>query len=157
MLQDALLRALERWNQLRDVRSAGAWLRSIVVHAALDLGRTKTPKLEPFDEEHWGTDEAPPDSCECVVACLDELPRGTSELLHRVTLEEEPLAHVASDLGVTSNAAGVRLFRAREALRRRVMACCGATDLRSYASCPCVERGHRGVEPPPRPLAAAAR
>jgi DNA-directed RNA polymerase specialized sigma24 family protein len=50
----------------------------------------------------------------------------TGDLLRRAELEETPLRRLADELGITANNAGVRLHRAREALRRAMQARCAA-------------------------------
>jgi len=97
--------------------------------------------MEPLGEDDLAApEEPPPAGCGCVLACLEELAPSRAEVLRRVTIEEEPVREVAEALGLSANNVMVRHHRAREALRVRLVACCGAKDRRGLADCAC-DRG----------------
>ncbi|NIN65241.1 MAG: RNA polymerase subunit sigma-70, partial [Anaerolineae bacterium] len=62
------------------------------------------------------------------------------EIILRVELQDEPLQHVASELGITPNNASVRLHRARRALREALQATCGACTEHGCLDCTCRQR-----------------
>jgi hypothetical protein len=55
-----------------------------------------------------------------------------------------PVRDYAFEAGITPNNAGVRVFRAREALRKRVVRWCGSCAERGCIDCTCGEPGSAG-------------
>ena len=55
-----------------------------------------------------------------------------------------PVRDFASEIGITPNNAAVRVFRARETLRKRVVHWCGACAERGCVDCSCGEPGTTG-------------
>ena len=55
-----------------------------------------------------------------------------------------PVQDYAVEAGITANNAGVRVFRAREALRKRVVRWCGSCAERGCIDCTCGEPGSSG-------------
>lgn len=76
--------------------------------------------------------------CPCVRRIADEIKPEYAAALPRVTLEGQSVKDFAAAEGITANNAAVRVFRAREALRVRVQACCGACADAGCTDCTCV-------------------
>ena len=75
--------------------------------------------------------------CECATALLDTLTPEYAEALRRVELEGVSVKDFAREAKVTPNNASVRLFRAREALRRQVERSCGTCAEYGCVDCTC--------------------
>jgi DNA-directed RNA polymerase specialized sigma24 family protein len=75
--------------------------------------------------------------CGCVMRLIDTMPEAAATLLRRVELDDEPVVDIARAEGATANAVGVRLFRARKALRKRLQACCGECGDPTCHDCDC--------------------
>lgn len=90
--------------------------------------------------------------CECLHTLLPTLKPEYAEILRRADLEEEPLAAVASSLGITLNNATVRLHRARQALKRQLERSCGTCAVHGCLDCDC---GGGPCRPPTPPAADA--
>ena len=60
--------------------------------------------------------------------------------VERVDLGGMPVPQAAAALGITANNAGVRLHRARAALRRQLERCCGACSDHHCRDCTCHRR-----------------
>ena len=60
-----------------------------------------------------------------------------AEAIRRVEVDGVPVKEWAAEAGITPNNAGVRLFRAREALRKQVMRCCGTCASHGCLDCTC--------------------
>jgi len=75
--------------------------------------------------------------CTCVGGVIDTLKPEYKELLRRVDLEGASAAEAARATGITANNAGVRLHRARAALRDKLKAVCGACARHGCLDCRC--------------------
>jgi RNA polymerase sigma factor (sigma-70 family) len=136
VLQDFSLKALQGAVRLTDTTKIDAWLTVTLRNALFDryrrnAGRTRLREAvtaEPtFGAEH--EPEANYD-LEHAMACLSQAMAGlrpeTAALLRCSELQETPLKAIAGDLGITANNVGVRVHRAREALRGLMQARCAA-------------------------------
>ena len=141
VVQSAIERAIERSEQLREPARAPAWLSRIVRSAVVDEVRRRGRRREsPLDESTTVGAEVAPVAFWCVLAQLDQLRADQASLLRRVIVDGVAISSLAAELGVTANAAMVRLHRARQALRERMAAHCGTTTIRSCDECGCAER-----------------
>ncbi|HTV19612.1 MAG TPA: sigma-70 family RNA polymerase sigma factor, partial [Polyangiaceae bacterium] len=141
LLHSAFARALERADQLRDPQRAEAWVGRVVENAVLDDLRRPSAPVMPSDEAISSPLEGDGPSCACVLAQVKHLRPADAELLQRVVVDGVPITHVAAELGLSPNAAMVRLHRARAALVERLRSHCGTTTLRGCIDCGCEERG----------------
>ncbi len=89
------------------------------------------------------TSESAPDQelrdaiCACVRDAVEALKPEYAAMIREVDLGERPLAEVAREARITSNNAGVRLHRARQALRRQLAKLCGACATHGCLECHC--------------------
>lgn len=131
VLQDFALKAVQGAARLTDATKVDAWLAVTLRNALFDryrrnAGRARLrdavaaePAIEAADETE---DLERP--LACLTAALGDLKADSATLLRRAELEEIPLKRVAEDLHITANNAGVRVHRAREALRKLLQARC---------------------------------
>jgi RNA polymerase sigma-70 factor (ECF subfamily) len=75
--------------------------------------------------------------CSCAYAILPSLRPSHAELIRRIDLWGESSKTVAQDLAMTRNNVRVRLHRARQVLRARLVAFCGACCERDCRECWC--------------------
>ncbi len=163
ILQDAFVRGLARGGGLRDDESAVAWfyrlLRNAIVdhHRHADVQRRGLAALGA--EASVGDDPGAPDQelvatiCACVTSLVATLKPEYASALRRVELEGQTVADHAREAGITPGNAAVRVFRARQALRRRVEESCGTCAQHGCYECECRAQPH-GVS---RAAAAGAR
>jgi RNA polymerase sigma-70 factor (ECF subfamily) len=151
ILQAAFVRGLERIDQVRDDESVVAWFYRLLRNAVVDHQRrtgTATRGLERMATTS-DSDEIAPDDREVVCACLGQLaaalPTDQAQAIRRVDLEGAAVKDFAVEVGITANNAGVRLFRARENLRRAVARCCGTCAEHGCADCTCDDSIRRAV------------
>lgn len=141
VVQQALLRALEKLHNLRQPERLQAWFRRIVKNTLMDeLSRRQ--KLLPLEDwldsdEAVASAEAESAACLCSLELLKQLKPAYAELLSQVDVEEQPLQEAAFALGITPNNAGVRLHRARRALRRKLSETCGTDSVAACRECRC--------------------
>jgi len=146
ILQDAFVRGLEKGGQLRDGESAVAWFYRLLRNAVVDHYRRRGAAGRALDrlEAEWAdASEPPPDAelfdtiCRCVLGLVDTLKPEFALALHRVELDGVAVKDYAHEAGITANAAGVRVHRARQALRDQVTACCGTCATHGCFDCSC--------------------
>ena len=144
ILQDAFVRALARADQLRDRDSVVAWFYRSLRNALVDHWRKEGSERRVFDDAP--AEDAPEPAvdpelmqtvCECATVLLENLKPEYATALRRVDLDGISVKDLAQETAITPNNASVRLFRAREALRRQVERCCGTCAEHGCLDCTC--------------------
>jgi RNA polymerase sigma-70 factor (ECF subfamily) len=146
LLQDAFTRNLDRLSDTPD-EALVPWFYRVLRNAAIDRHRRKGAEeraLAAFTQEL--ANAAQPDEvfhreiCACVGRLANTLKPEYAEVLRAVDVEETPVKAFAEAAGLTASNAGVRLFRAREALRKEVAASCGTCAEHGCLDCSCGKR-----------------
>lgn len=153
ILQDAFVRGLARAGQLRNEESAVAWFYRTLRNALVDHWRGAGAERRAVDRaaaladpDSPAADEELMDTvCGCAAALLDTLKPEYAAALRRVDLEGASVKTMAEAAGITANNASVRLFRAREALRRQVERSCGTCAEHGCLDCHCGGPGKRRI------------
>jgi RNA polymerase sigma factor (sigma-70 family) len=145
ILQKAFVKGMEAAASLREGQSAVAWFYRVLRNAVIDHYRRRgaasrgltafaeeldRSPLEPGAEMHVAV-------CNCVRTLADTLKPEYAEALNRVELDGLSVQAYAALLGITPNNAAVRVHRAREALRKRVLASCGTCAEHGCLDCTC--------------------
>ena len=148
VLQAAYLRAVEKSGTIRDDQSSVAWFYQLLRNALVDLHRARGrgPDGSPLDEVDDAALGIPPGQlreavCRCLEAVVDTLSPAHARVLRRVDLEGASVPAVAEEERITPNNAGVRLHRARTALRDRLRRVCGACSRHGCLDCRCSPQG----------------
>lgn len=143
ILQEAFARGFPA-ELAADEESAVAWFWRVLRNAAIDHHRRSGAAgraLEAFARELDEAVEPPPDVRDEVCRCIGELATTLkpeyASALQRVEVEGATLKDYAVEAGITANNAGVRLHRARAALRRQVAASCGTCADHGCVDCTC--------------------
>jgi RNA polymerase sigma factor (sigma-70 family) len=132
VVQASYVKATERLEQLESADAARAWFYRMLRNAALDLRRrraTEQRAAEAFAAEADTTvdpEERSPRVCRCVTKALSTLKPEYAEVLRRVEIDGAAVKDFAQEQGLQAGNAAVRVFRAREALRKKVESACGA-------------------------------
>jgi RNA polymerase sigma-70 factor (ECF subfamily) len=145
LLQDAFVRSLEKGDELRDEESARAWFYRMLRNAVIDRHRRQDAAartLSAFavaleNESGEAARELDRVACRCIGDLLANLPESQASILRRVELDGARVVDVAAETGISESAAGVRVFRARRALRQEVTRCCGACADHGCLDCSC--------------------
>ena len=144
ILQEALARSLERVGEVRVAEAAVGWFYQVLRNAVVDHHRrrsTAAKALERFADEapsEESAPEAPRKTCKCVSRLAKELKPEYADALQRVEVEGVAVKDFGEDAGITSGNAAVRVFRAREALKKKVVTTCGACAAAGCTDCDCV-------------------
>jgi RNA polymerase sigma factor (sigma-70 family) len=151
ILQEAFLRGFEKLGALRDDEAATAWFYRMLRNAVVDVRRRRAASeraLDAFEAELADAVEPPRETREAVCACVARLASTLKpeyqDALQRVEVEGMAVKAYAAGAGITASNAGVRVFRAREALRRQVVRSCGTCATHGCVDCSC-----GGSESPP--------
>ena len=144
ILQEAFVRSVVRAGALRDAESATAWFYRVLRNAVVDHYRREGSRGRAV-ERLAAEAEAPPGpdeeldrvACACVTALVDTLKPEYGAALRRVDLEGQSVRGFAEEAGITPTNAGVRLHRAREALRRQLARSCGTCLEHGCLECTC--------------------
>jgi RNA polymerase sigma factor (sigma-70 family) len=151
ILQEAFVRSLPKVEMLEQEESAVAWFYRILRNAVIDHYRrraSKDRKLEAFATELEQQVEPEADVrgevCRCVGALASTLKPEYAEALKRVELDGIAVKDYAQEVGITGGNAAVRVFRAREALRKQVARSCGTCADHGCLDCTCENATRRG-------------
>lgn len=142
ILQSALVKSVDKLDGVRD--SALGWFYAVLRNAIVDHHRQRAAearRLEGFAIEHevhdTRDDELSGVVCRCVRELAGTLKPEYAEALQRIEIEGMSVKDYAAQAGISSNNAGVRVFRAREALRTQVMRSCGTCAEHGCLDCTC--------------------
>ncbi|GBD32233.1 ECF RNA polymerase sigma factor SigR [bacterium HR33] len=134
LAQEAMLKAYRSWHQYRPGTNARAWLLTIVRNTfinqyrrqqhegtSVDLGEmesyTAFPEVQERDPEGKFFDRIVDEE---VLRAIEELPEEFREVVVLSDLEDLSYAEIAELLGVPVGTVKSRLFRARQALQRKL-------------------------------------
>ena len=146
VLHTALLQVIAKGDTLRDEERLVPWFERTLRRAVVDHHRRRAAiaraeqraAAEVPEAVGLEVDEALSRAvCSCVVEVLETLRPAQAELLRRIELRGESLEAVARREGITANAAGVRLHRARRALRRALDEFCRLCPEHGHVDCGC--------------------
>ncbi|HUR95494.1 MAG TPA: RNA polymerase sigma factor [Gemmatimonadales bacterium] len=145
ILQEAFVRSIGRTDALDSDESATAWFYRVLRNAIIDHHRREGTRSRAFARlgAEVEAEAAEPDdalesvACACVTALLDTLKPEYGAALRRVDLDGTSVRGFAEEAGITAGNAGVRLHRAREALRRQLARSCGTCLDHGCLDCTC--------------------
>ena len=143
ILQDAFVRNIARFDDLPE-ESVVPWFYRTLRNAAIDHYRrqqTKTKALVQFAKEiepaEMPHEELRTEICACVNRLADTLKPDYAEALKAIDVDGTTVKSFAEQKGLTPSNAGVRVFRAREALRKLVVSSCGMCAEHGCMNCTC--------------------
>lgn len=147
ILQEAFIKVMERPDQAPADEGVVPWFYRTLRNAAIDQFRrrgTASRAIEAFARQ---LEEAAPEPaleaaiCSCVTRLADTLKPEYAEILKAVDIQGAPVKGFAAQHGLTASNAGVRVFRAREALKKRVIESCGTCAEHGCRDCTCRKTG----------------
>lgn len=142
ILQDAFVRNMDKFDTVRD--TAVGWFYRVLRNAIIDHHRradSADRRAEAFAREEQATahddEELHRVVCKCVAELTETLKPEYATALRRVEVEGVSVKDYADEAGISANNAGVRVFRAREALRKQVVRSCGTCATHGCVDCTC--------------------
>ena len=153
ILQDAFVKSLEKAEAVRDDSSSVAWFYRLLRNAVIDHYRrrgTRDRALEALAREMEDAVEPPPEIhdeiCGCVKRLAATLKPEYEQAIRRVEVDGAAVNEFAAETGISPGNAAVRVFRAREALRKQVKASCGTCAEHGCLECSCGKGGKKRIE-----------
>jgi RNA polymerase sigma factor (sigma-70 family) len=143
ILQDAFVRGLEKSDEIRE--SALGWMYRMLRNAIIDRARraaTQRDRLAALAAELETTSdpELADVACKCVGELAATLRPEYADALQRIDVDGMAVKDYADERGITASNAGVRVFRARDALRSQVAKACGTCATHGCVDCTCSAR-----------------
>ena len=151
LLQESFARSMDRLP-LEPEESVTAWFYRVLRNGVIDHYRRRGASERALASLRNELEEAPPEPspderdavCRCVARLSDTLKPEYAQALRRVDVDGVSVRDFASEAAITPNNAAVRLFRARETLRKRVVRWCGSCAERGCVDCSCGDPGTTG-------------
>jgi RNA polymerase sigma-70 factor (ECF subfamily) len=145
VMQAFMIRALAQADSLRDPASVRGWLSRLLHTSIADHQRNAARRRqretimspEFFDSSAVTDAELDAAVCACLHPLIATLKPEQAELIRRIDLNEEPHAVVAADLGLSRGHLAVRLHRARQALKQRLVTMCRTCPEHGFLDCNC--------------------
>jgi RNA polymerase sigma-70 factor (ECF subfamily) len=145
ILQEAFVRSMDSADLVRSPDSAVAWFYRVLRNAIVDHYRRQGTQSRAFARFAAEADDpaAGPDEeleamvCACVTGLVDTLKPEYGTAIRRVDLDGMSVRGYAEEAAITPTNAGVRLHRAREALRRQLARSCGTCLIHGCLDCRC--------------------
>lgn len=144
IVQEAFARGVDKIESLRGAESATAWFYRALRNAVIDHHRRQQVSQKALAAFAAELDEHvdPPEEvrsvvCQCVGRLAETLKPEYADALATIEVEGMPVSTFAEQRGISASNAGVRVFRAREALRKRVMESCGSCADHGCLDCTC--------------------
>lgn len=144
ILQDAFAKVVARPDQAPEDEAVVPWFYRNLRNAAIDQFRRRGAAdraYEAFARE-LETHETPGEEleaeiCTCVSRLAATLKPEYAQALEAIEVAGTPVKTFAERKGLSSSNAGVRVFRAREALKKRVTESCGTCAEHGCVNCTC--------------------
>jgi len=147
IVQDAFVRSLDRAGEIRE--SVLGWFYQVLRNAVIDRQRRQAVadrRLDEFAAElessGGGGEELAGVVCQCVARLASTLKPEYAEALQQIEVGGVAVKDYAGTAGISTSNAGVRIFRARDALRRQVARSCGTCAEHGCLDCTCGGSGH---------------
>jgi RNA polymerase sigma-70 factor (ECF subfamily) len=149
ILQDAFVRSMDKLDTVKD--TAIGWFYRVLRNAIIDHYR-RNAAAERRNEAYAREGELAGEQdeelhrvvCKCVGQLADTLKPEYATALKRVEVDGLSVKDYADEAGISSNNAGVRIFRAREALRKQVARSCGTCATHGCVDCTCDQAAKHG-------------
>ena len=142
IVQEAFVRSLDRGDEIRD--SVVGWFYRVLRNAVVDYQRRQavaSRRLDEFAAELAVTTDGGEELANVVCACVARL-AGTlkpeyADALRRIEVDGMSVKDYGESAGISASNAGVRIFRAREALRKQVARSCATCAEHGCLDCTC--------------------
>jgi RNA polymerase sigma-70 factor (ECF subfamily) len=144
ILQDAFAKVVARPEQAPTDEAIVPWFYRTLRNAAVDQFRRRGAADRAYgafarelEVQATPTADMQSEICACVSRLATTLKPEYAEALQAVEVRGTPVKTFAEEKGLSANNAGVRVFRAREALKKRVMESCGTCAEHGCVDCTC--------------------
>ena len=147
VLQEAFKKVLDRPDRVPPEANEDTlvkWFYRSLRNAAIDQFRRKGAAARAadafareLDGEAQSGAEIHEEICACITRLASTLKPEYAEALQKIDVEDVPVKTFAAERRLSASNAGVRVFRAREALKKRLMESCGTCAEHGCRDCRC--------------------
>lgn len=154
ILQSALMRAMQRGNQIISQDASIAWFYRLLRNAITDHYRNEATTARIL--EQWAKEspvsQLPADpfhaeACQCIGTLLATLKSEYRNAIQSVDIEDQSLTSFADLSRISPNNAAVRVHRARKALLKLVEETCGTCADHLCENCDCTNPVQKASHP----------
>jgi RNA polymerase sigma-70 factor (ECF subfamily) len=139
IVQEALVKSLDHLDDIRE--SAVGWFYRVLRNAIIDHARRSGTRSRALDALAHEPPSDDPDLhrtvCRCVTRLAGTLKPDYADALQQIDVDGAAVKDYAERAGITPGNAGVRVFRARQALRAQVARSCGTCAEHGCFDCSC--------------------
>jgi RNA polymerase sigma factor (sigma-70 family) len=152
IVQTAYLHALEHRDDFKPSESAMAWFYRLLRNAVIDNYRRHVSKEKALAA--WTREleistvlspELQEEVCSCLYDIVESLKPEYSEILRAVDIGEQRMQDFAQQHRLSGSNAGVRIHRARAALRKHLLRMCATCAEHGCMNCTCKKQGQTRV------------
>lgn len=147
ILQDAFVKVMDRPDQAPSDEGLVPWFYRTLRNAAIDRFRRRDAAgraAEAFAREletHTAPEsELEAEICACIGRLANTLKPEYADALQAIDVQGTPVKAFAEQQHLSASNAGVRLFRARKALKQRLIDSCGTCAEHGCRNCTCQTR-----------------
>ena len=144
ILQDFYQKAIRSARTIKEPGALRGWLAQVLRRTLVDhyrRARVRKSALERLEREGDSTvridDDAEQAVCGCLYRILPTLPADYSRIIWQVDLLGQSRRKVAQTLRISENNLGVRIHRARSALRSALQRFCTTCPTHGFLNCAC--------------------
>ena len=144
ILQDAFVKVLDQPDQAPADEGVVPWFYRMLRNAAIDRFRRREAAGRALDafardlETHASPKpEMEAEICGCIGRLASTLKTEYAEALQSIDVQGTPVKAFAEQHGLSVSNAGVRIFRARAALKKRLIDSCGTCAEHGCRDCAC--------------------
>ena len=140
------MRSLDHADEIRD--TVVGWFYGVLRNAVIDHQRRQSVanrRLDEFAAELAATKDPAEEianvACACIARLASTLKPEYADALRRIEVEGISVKEYGEAAGISASNAGVRIFRAREALRKQVARSCATCAEHGCLDCTCGSAG----------------
>lgn len=146
ILQDFYLKAIRSARTIKEPAALRGWLAQILRRTLADhyrragVRKSALERLERAEDRAVRiNDDTEQAVCGCLYRILPTLSADSAQIIWQVDLLGQPRSKIAKGLGISENNLGVRIHRARRALRSALERFCTTCPTHGFLNCACEE------------------
>ncbi len=145
ILQSAYQKGLKKSQTLRNDERVVAWFYRILRNAIIDHYRHRDVEKRVLTAADPSAENIPLEMnsqteraiCKCMDGLIRDMKPEYADALNEVELKEQEIQSYAKRKGLSKNNATVRLHRARQSLKKRLLETCGTCAKHACLNCTC--------------------
>tara|TARA_B100001758_G_C18209265_1_gene504114 strand:+ start:127 stop:654 length:528 start_codon:yes stop_codon:yes gene_type:complete len=141
ILQIAFVKALTTKSLPKNKANILPWLKTIVKNTTLDVikkqKQTQQKEIDLHVDREIQNSHFDSSACNCILKLLSHLSPADQKLLIALDINHIPLKTLSNSMSISKNTLKVRRYRARQRLKKAVMAVCHMGTSEECINCDC--------------------